>query len=221
MLFSGSRWNTGWFTKKVDSYNLTSNNYNPAGTHPDIPSPLGDQITAAGGLPSVTLDPATGNVYLSVNGSSKYWIRSTNTWSGALSGTPPVGYYSQSAFDTARNRIFVLSDQDRHIYTLGDKWSTVAITGADQGNVRVPSAGMAYVPALDVFLLRRGGSGGTIYQIDPETFEATTYSTTGGASIPAVEGGNNPYNKFLYVPRLRGAVYVPRYSGNAWFLRLH
>jgi hypothetical protein len=138
-----------------------------------------------------------------------------------LSGTPPVGFYAQSAFDTARNRIFVLSSQDHHIYTLGDKWSTVTIGGANQGNVKVSSAGMVYVPALDLFLLRKGGSGGTIYQINPGTFEATTYLTTGGASIPAVEGGNDTYNKFLYVPRLGGAVYVPRYSGNAWFLRLH
>jgi len=221
MLFSGSRWNTGWFTNKVDSYSLTSNDYNPAGTHPNIPSPLAEQITSSGGLPSVTLDPATGNVYLSVNGNSKYWIRSTNTWSAALSGTPPIGFYAQSALDTARNRIFVLSIQDHHVYTLGGSWSTVAINGANQSDVKASAAGMVYVAALDLFLLRKGGSGGTVYQINPGTFEATTYLTTGGGSVPSVEAGNDTFNKFLYVPRLRGAVYVPRYTGNAWFLRLH
>jgi hypothetical protein len=55
--------------------------------------------------------------------------------------------------------------------------------------------------------------------IDPDTFAVTQLATTGGGSVPSTLNG--PYNKFLYVPRLGGAVYVPSYSGNAWFLRLH
>jgi hypothetical protein len=78
---------------------------------------------------------------------------------------------------------------------------------------------MFYVPAFDRFLVRKAGAGATVYMIDPENFEVTTLATTGGDSIPATQNG--PYNKFLYAPRLGGAVYVPSYSGNAWFLRLH
>jgi hypothetical protein len=55
--------------------------------------------------------------------------------------------------------------------------------------------------------------------VNPVSLEVTTFATTGGASIPSTQNG--PFNKFLYVPNLRGAVYVPTYEGNAWFLRLH
>ena len=41
----------------------------------------------------------------------------------------------------------------------------------------------------------------------------------GGAGIPPTMNG--PFNKFLYVPRLGGAVYVPSYDTNVWFVRLH
>jgi hypothetical protein len=77
---------------------------------------------------------------------------------------------------------------------------------------------MTYVEAIDRFLIRRAGAGGAVYQVHPSTFEVTQFATTGGASIPSTL---RPYNKFLYVPRLGGSVYVPRYSGNAWFLRVH
>jgi hypothetical protein len=77
---------------------------------------------------------------------------------------------------------------------------------------------MVYVPAIDSFLVRRNASGGTVYQINASTFVATPFTTTGGQSIPSIA---TLYNKFLYVPRLRGAVLVASYSGNAWFLRLH
>jgi hypothetical protein len=124
--------------------------------------------------------------------------------------------------DTARGRIFFLgANADRHLYNIaGDSWSTVTLTGANAADVDgIGAMGMVYVPELDRFLVRRAGSGGTVYQIHPTTFEVTTWSTTDGASVPATVNG--PYNKFLYVPRLGGVVYVPVYAGNAWFLRLH
>jgi hypothetical protein len=128
-----------------------------------------------------------------------------------------------SAFDTTRGRILFLGGDfnDRHIYTLSSNaWTTITISGPNASNVSNSAAdAMVYVAAIDRFLVRQGGSGGTVYQINPATFEATTFSTTGGGAVPSTQNG--PYNKFLYVPRLRGAVYVPSYSGNAWFLRLH
>jgi hypothetical protein len=78
---------------------------------------------------------------------------------------------------------------------------------------------MFYVLALDAYLIRGGGAGDTVYRVNASTFEVTTLPTTGGSSIPSTQNG--PFNKFLYVPNLRGAVYVPTYEGNAWFLRLH
>jgi hypothetical protein len=217
MLFSGSQWENGWFTNKVDSYNIASNTYSAAGTHPNIPQPLDDAITTNGGLPSVTLDPSTGDVYLSVNNNSAVWRRSTNAWAPLSGGVN--GFYSMSAFDTTRNRFLVLSDVDHHIYTPGAGWSSVTITGANAINVLVRNSAMFYVPALDAYLVRQGNAGGTIYKVNAATFEATTFATTGGSSVPS--NLNGPFNKFVYLPKLKGAVYVPIYDGNAWFVRLH
>ena len=127
-----------------------------------------------------------------------------------------------SAFDTSRRRFLVLGgvNRDHHSYTLASNaWTAVTLTGANAANVASLSQGaMFYVPAIDRYLVRSASAGNTVYQINPQTFEVTTLATTGGTSIPSTLNG--PFNKFLYVPRLGGAVYVPSYPGNAWFLRL-
>jgi len=217
MLFSGSRYSNGSFTDKVDSYNIGSNTYSAAGTHPVIPQPLNNSITNVGALPSVTLDPSTGDVYLSVASNSAVWRRSTNTWA-ALSGGVN-GWYAMSAFDTTRNRFLVISDIDHHMYTVGTGWSPVTITGGNASDVRFRAGAMFYVSALDAYLVRGENVGGTVYKISAATLDATTFATTGGSAVPSTLNG--PFNKFLYLPQLRGAVYVPTYGGNAWFLRIH
>jgi len=217
MMFSGSRYSSGVFTDKVDSYNIGSNSYSAAGTHPSIPDPLHSSITDVGGLPSVTMDPSTGDVYLSVTGNSAVWRRSTNTWTALAGGVD--GFYSMSAFDTARNRFLVISNIDHHMYTLGTGWSAVTFTGANASSVRFRTGAMFYVPALDAYLVRGENAGGTVYKINAATFDVTTFATTGGSAVPSTLNG--PFNKFLYLPQLRGAVYLPTYEGNAWFLRIH
>jgi hypothetical protein len=119
---------------------------------------------------------------------------------------------------------------DHSYYALGSNaWTTITLTGANASDVARASEGaMIYVDALDAFLVRLQPAGGTVYQINASTFEVTTFPTTGGSSIPPTFNG--PHNKFLYVPNLGGAIYVPCYSvdvanygctsGNAWFLRL-
>ena len=126
--------------------------------------------------------------------------------------------------DTTRGRILFVGGQtpggDHHIYTIAQNtFTAISLNGANAGNVAAADgAAMVYVDVLDRFLVRLGGVGGTVYQINPTTWEVTTYPTTGGSSVPATQNG--PYNKFLYVPRLGGVIYVPTYSGNAWFMRI-
>jgi len=218
MLFGGSRWQIGNFPRNIDSYNIGANSYNPQGTHPDAASNfIGVQATA--------LNPLTGDVYLNQDFLLGRWNRSTNTFvtlspSGA---DRPQGYNTVAAFDTSRGRILFLGGTaaDHHIYTLSSNaWSAISISGANASTVSgAMQAAMLYVSAMDRYLVRLDNAGGTIYQIDAATFAVTTFPTTNGGSIPSTQNG--PFNKFLYVPRLRGAVYVPSYSGTAWFLRLH
>jgi len=218
MLFGGSPWQGGGFMREVDSYNIGSNSYNAEGTHPDLP-------TAFIVLPAYARDPSTGNVYINKDGQIGRWNLSSNTFTADLnaSGSGPGGTSTMSAFDTARGRILFLGgpNNDRHTYTLSSNaFSSITVTGANASNVTNMGEGaLVYVPALDIFLARGEAAGGTIYQINPSTFVATTFVTAGVASVPSTING--PYNKFLYVPRLRGAVYVPSHDDNAWFLRLH
>jgi hypothetical protein len=173
---------------------------------------------------AATVNPATGDIYVFGNFDMRRWTRSSNAWGDPNpSGAHPYGYESLSAYGSTRNRILILggTNNDEHLYTVStNSFSSVNITGTSAGAVAgAEGATMVYVPPMDVYLVRTAGSGGTVHQISAGGFVATSYPTTGGGSIPATQNG--PYNKFLYVPRLGGVIYVPSYSGNAWFLRLH
>jgi len=216
MLFGGAQWcNAGGFHNKVDSYNIGSNSWNPANTHPDVPVDL-----IAHGM---SVNPSTGDVYMLNQHSLRRWNRSSNTWTeiNPVGGiTSADGYYAMSAFDTARGRVLFLSDQVRRVYSLADNtFAPVTLSGPNAATVLVGAAALVYVPAVDRFLVRLAGAGGAIYEIHPTSFEVQPFRTSGGDAVPATLYG--PYNKFLYVPRLHGAVYVPTHGGNAWFLRIH
>ena len=224
MLFGGSQWSNGGSTSALSSYNIGANFYSSSSTHPNIPNSNLDSAAAA--------NPLTGDVYYLNDQSLRLWSRASNTWTTlSPSGSTARGHQSLSAMDTTTGRQRILfvggcgiaacgEPPDHHLYTIASNaWSTVTITGANAADVM--SAGqdaMVYVPDIDRFLVRKGGAGGTVYQINPTTFEATAYPTTGGTAIPATQNG--PYNKFLYVPRLGGVIYVPTYNGNAWFMRI-
>ena len=129
-----------------------------------------------------------------------------------------------SAMDTTRNRIMYLGgypNKDHHIYTISsNSFAVVTLTGASAGAVQNgEQAAMVYVAGLDSYLVRLDGSTGpTVYQVNAGNFAVTAFATSGGASIPAPP--NAPFNRFLYVPRLGGVVYVPTYAGNVWFMRV-
>jgi hypothetical protein len=219
MLFSGAIWcDTGCGHAAISSYNIGINAYSPSTTHGSVSSQFG------GSSGTFAANPLTGDVYALADSSTGKWTRSSNTFANLSPiGTPPHGgFYSMSAFDTSRGRILFLggSSSNRHTYTLSSNtFAQVTLTGPNANVSSADQGALVYVPAIDSYLLRIRDAGGTVYQVNAATFEATTFPTTGGASIPLTENG--PFNKFLYVPRLRGAVYVPVYDGGVWFLRVH
>jgi chitodextrinase len=216
MLFGGANWcDGGGFFTLIASYNITANTYSPALTHPNL-------LPVFAGEPAYTLDPATGDVYAAIFGNYGRWNSLANTFTKLTpSGSGPDGNNAMSAMDTARGRILILGGDGpgHHVYTLSNNsYAPIAPTGAVAANVSgVVQGAMVYVPAIDRYLIRLAGAGGTVYQVHPTTFDVSVFATTNGGAIPSTPNG--PYNKFLYVPRLGGAVYVPSYLGNAWFLR--
>jgi hypothetical protein len=217
MLFGGAHWCVGGgFHSAVSSYNIGSNTYNGPGTHPNVPG--------TADVSAYSIDPSTGDVYGVVFSAMRRWNRATNTWTILNpSGTSPNGVETMSAMDTTRRRILFVggTSGDNHVYTLqGNTVMAITLTGPNAASIANAVKGsLVYVEAFDRYLVRLGAAGATVYMIDPQTFEVTTLGTTGGGTIPLTQNG--PYNKFLYVPRLGGAVYVPSHTGNAWFLRLH
>jgi hypothetical protein len=216
MLFGGGIWGViGTFGTAISSYNIGTNQYSPSSTHGSVGS-------IGAGVAAYTADPLTGNVYIARNLAFSRWNRASNTVTVlSASGTPPDGSESMSAMDTTRGRILIAGglSGDNHIYTIqSNTFQAINFTGAAAGNISGAGAAMIYVAPLDRFFVRKGGAGATVYQIHPDTWAVTVLPTTGG-SPPSTQNG--PYNKFLYVPRLGGVVYVPTHSGNAWFLRLH
>ena len=217
MLFGGANWcvNGGFFSG-ISSYNITANSYSQSTTHGTLPNGFA-------GVAAYSLDPTSGDVYGFLDFNYGRWNRSLNTFTVlSPSGNGPGGSEAMSAMDTARGRILIVGQgSDHHIYTLSsNSFTSITLNGASAASVsNTFGDAMVYVAAIDRYLVRLGGPGDAVYQVHPSTFEATNFATTDGASIPSTQNG--PYNKFLYVPRLQGCVYVPSYSGNAWFLRVH
>jgi len=218
MLFGGAIWciKGGFFTP-ISSYNVAANAYSPPAAHGNLPD-------AFAGVTAYSLDPSTGDVYAFLYSNYGRWNRSSNTFAKITpKGRGPEGGSAMSAMDTTRGRILIVGGyrSDRHTYTLSSNtFAPVTLAGAGAAEVsRAGQGALVYVAAADRYLVRLGGPGGTVYQIHPATFEVAAFPTTKGEAIPETQNG--PYNKFLYVPRLKGIVYVPSYSGNAWFLRIH
>jgi len=217
-LLGGAIWSeSGGFHSAISSYNIDSNTYSPPNSH-------GNWNDSGNPVPACATDPATGDVYVLHNVMLGRWRPRTNTWTTSLSpsGSVPYGLYACSAFDSTRGRAFFLGGESgiNHIYTPAtNTMMAVTLSGSAAGAVKGDERAMVYVPALDAYLVRGRAAGATVYRINAGTFECSVLTTTGGGSVPSTTNG--PYNKFLYVPQLRGAIYVPTYQGNAWFLRLH
>ena len=216
MVMGGSRWGDGWPHSAVDGFNIAVNDWDRAGSYPNAPADFNDVIGSA-----AVDDKRTGDIYALANYAVWRLSSASNTWS-KLSSQGVNGQYSASAIDTKRNRILVQGGDAnvRSVYDIAaNTWQTVTFTGpnasamtaSDDGN------GMVYDPGLDAYLLRKQGAGSTIYRINAQTFSVDTLPTTNGTSVPNTVNG--VWRRFLYVPQLKGVIYFPTYSGNAWFVR--
>lgn len=196
---------------------------------------------------SCTKDPITERIYNVVQ--PRVW-RFTPALSGiggvwdSLGALPDAlnsGAMAATAIDTSRNRLFWLlgyGSSEAHWCNLANgAWTPGSLPvssaaaamrsapGLSSGSGAQPySSGMVYVPELDAFLVRQAAGGGRVFKIAAATLDVSDLPTTGGSAISdgAPFGGEQGvYNRWLLVPQLKGVVYFPRASSNAWFLRTH
>jgi hypothetical protein len=218
MFFSGSRWQAGGQSDKIDSFDLDSNDYNAAGTHPDLDSGFIAIMATA-------KDPFNGDVYVNQTFAIGRWNREANTFETlSASGSPSHGYKTAAAYDATRGRILHVggaNDDNTTFDPSTNTWTNASITGAEaavftSGYEQYP---LVYIPALDAYLGMEGNNG-TVYQLTAGTFVATEYPTNNPGSVPDEGGGNGVFNRFLFLPRLGGIFYYPDYDSNGWFLKL-
>jgi hypothetical protein len=215
IVLGGSRYGNGYPLTTADSFNLTTNDWAAARTHPDLPS--GAHVIGA----AMTPINGSGEVYVFGYYDVYRWSPASNTWATRLSNTAFNGQYAATALDTKRNRILLLGGDAtiKAIYDVAaNAMQAVTISGADAGSLNGSGNGMVYDPLQDAFLLRKSGAGGTIYRINAGTFAVDQMPTgSAGAQIPATPTG--VWSRFQYVPALKGVVYFPTYGSNLWFLR--
>jgi hypothetical protein len=237
---------TGFWT--VDGFDVTVaqgvNGTDPVATFPDV-FPGSTGMSQASGT---CKDPDTEKIYFfpAENGTVRVFTPASSglggTWANV--GSLPAGLNgteAMSAFDTRRGRILVAGQsypydsnvmKFHYLTVSGATWSselTSTMSGEAKATLIAARAGggMVYVPYLDAYLVRLGPTGSQVIKIDASTFACTFLTTTGGSAIAATDpvGGptiyENVYNKWLFVPSLRGVVYYPQYTSNLWFLRLY
>lgn len=221
----GSVWNLGNGTTDTYSYDIAANTYSAESGNSDMP---------AGSLNlTCCQDPSTDNLYLfggTGSGDVKWrWNASNNTFT-VLSPSPNDAgsiYQSTCAFDSTRREILIVGGPDGDfLYDVdANTFDEITLTGSKATQVSGVGNGaaMSYVPDLDVYIVRDNVSGGTIYQVTPVTWACEEISTTGGSSIPAVNGEyQGHFTKGMYLPNL-GGFYLTggAYTASGWFLKLH
>ncbi len=217
MTLGGSRYGDGYNTPTFDGFSVAGGDWDPAGTYPSVPSSAaGSQGCAYAGARS------KGDVYVFCGWSIDRWNNATNTWTKLIGSSAIYGQGAASAHDSLRNSILVVggTNNEHHIYDIAtNKVTAISFSGTAGASIASSGTGngMVYDPLLDAYLLRTGAAGGTVYKINAQTFAVDVLATTAGSSVPA--STNGVWSRFLYVPTLKGVVYFPTFTGNAWFLR--
>lgn len=203
----------------VDAFDLAANDWDPAGTYPSG-APHGDTVDRP-----AAQHPLTDDVYTYFQGSFRKWSAATATWSvlapkpNGASDTAVLG--SPAAVDPVREQVlftrFVspMSNTQGLRLSLGASPSTteVAFTGPGAHLIR-DHCGMDFVPSEDAFFVKAELTS-QVYRVDPTTFETTVQQTTGALPATAVNG---IYTRWVYLPALKGIVFVPNGTANAFFL---
>jgi hypothetical protein len=204
----------------VDGFNLTTNQWDPAGTYPDVMN-----------------GAVNGGAYLDPQGNG--WVagfkfdKVTKTWSAPITSYAPNGVRYPWATSIARNLVFGMCR--------GNGWGGAGLTALIQvGNAQTQitfnssaaltqlladntafEAGMAYDEINDYFLFSAGRGDGCIYKIIPNStavWDMQIFSYGSGSVTPAAAIGG-VQSKFTYIPAYKGFLYLPSATSNLMFMR--
>ena len=225
--------------ENVEGFNTTlglgADGWDPAGTFGFCLGGINGGWTPAIGW-SACKDPLTEMMYVtSAPSVHKFTPASSGTggvWSilGAMPPEVNSGTLAATAVDYRRNRMLWIKGQGPNrpytcdlatgVWTARTHPDSAAKTQLDGLSA---TCGIVYVASLDAFFVRGGTAGDKVFVINASTFEVSLMAPVGGTGVPQSNaiGGENVFNRWLFVPALEGVVYFPKAVANAWFLRLY
>lgn len=218
---SYSYWRESGRDNKVNAWRWQAANWDPDGTIPAVP------LAAADYGPGVTSDATTGNVYFWGDTGRAIWTRSTGQWQAVTSGGSHNGTYSATAFDPVGNCVWSIGGRAA---TSGivRRWdlatgtiSNVSVTGTAAS--QYTSGGqfaMEYCPLDGKFYLYSGNSC-AIFDASARTISTLVINGTAPLTPSSYRSDTQAiFNKFRYVPELKGFVVLPAWSAPTFFFRV-
>jgi hypothetical protein len=215
--------NNGGTLRTCRVYDIAANAYLPVSAMAQL------SIPPIGAEYGVASDPATGDLYACLSGSLIRWNQAANTWDLVPGLVNSAGYETVLSVDTTRGRMLILSGQGNQVTPNLLTFATRAMsypTMSGDTSITSPGGqwGTAYCPVTDrIYALDSAAAAAGLFEIHPASFVIMPKATSGAGSMPAaVNGVFGRLKKVTYASgAVGGLMYFPRYSANAWFLRLH
>ena len=184
---------------------------------------------------------AEGNVYAMGMGyfALNKWTASTGAWSNVAT-YPDAINVNPVCFDPKRGHLFAMAWGDGQGDNLGTSlsMSAIRIAGTTKTNITFNSSAaltqfnsdqpiysaMEYDQVNDQYLFYEGGAGrtGRVYVVKPNdtaVWDLSILTLGAGSVLPDAAVGAGVFNRFKYVPALRGFVLMSSGTSNVYFMR--
>ncbi len=218
---AGSLWGSGGLANwKTDAFSLRNDDWQPAGTWPDVVPGSRKSVTAR----AICLDPSTDQVYVAAPRELRRFDPSTGEYE-LLSRWPnnsSAVFARGCAVDIDRKTVVFFGDAYHRpdggfLYDIrANELREIRFSGEDADEIVKPHYNFAWYDVPSRRFLLKTRDGGKVHAIDPETFEVSIVETTGGAGVPdAVTGVQT---RWQWLPALGGYAFYPAYRSGIWFL---
>ena len=216
-------WGKGVSFDNSNGFNLDTNTWDPQGT-------WGKGFT--GGCAD-----AQGNVYAMGIGyfSLNKWTSATGVWSTVATYAEAINV-NPVVFDPTRGHLFALAWGDGqgdgtglNAIKISGNTKTVISFNASAALTQFKSdapiySAMEYDPVNDQYLFYEGAAGrtGRVYVVKPNNtavWDLSILSLGAGSVLPDAAVGAGVFNRFKYVPALRGFVLMSSGPSNVYFMR--
>ena len=216
-------WGKGVSFDNANGFNLDTNTWDPQGTW-------------SNGYTANCAD-AQGNAYaMGVNYFTlNKWTSSTSTWSTVATYDDAINF-NPVVFDPTRGHLFALAWGDGQ--GDGTGLNAIRISGNTKTSITFNASAaltqfksdapiqssMEYDPVNDQYLFYEGAAGrtGRVYVVKPNNtavWDLSIMTLGAGSVLPDAAVGGGLFNRFKYVPALRGFVLMSSGTSNVYFMR--